>query len=265
MNNVEKILSNVLELQSMPTIFLEALDNIQDPKANAIKLANIVSKDMALTTKLLRLVNSSYYGVAQKVTQVNNAIALLGFRIVKDIIMVMAMKPMMSSQSGKDLWEHSIRCAYASQILSENFSNIPAEEVFTIGLLHDIGRVLFQQYDMDSFNEVNRLANMGVDKLVLEEDIFGVDHTVVGEAFTIKEKLPSIISSTIRYHHDPLHEDAPNMARIVYLAEMIIQSESNPVGIDAEFLGQLGFDIEDLDALRDEIFEKTDIILDALK
>ncbi|MEI8377338.1 MAG: HDOD domain-containing protein [bacterium] len=265
MNNVEKILSNVLELQSMPTVFLEALDNIQDPKANAMKLANIVSKDMALTTKLLRLVNSSYYGISQKITQVNNAIALLGFRIVKDIIMVMALKPMMSSQSGKDLWEHSIRCAYASQILAESIIEIPAEEVFTIGLLHDIGRVLFQIYDLESFNEMVRLSNMGIEKLLVEEEIFGVDHTIVGEAFTIKEKLPYIISSTIRYHHDPLNENAPTMARIVYLAEMLIQpNPKNPI-IEDEFMEQLGIEIEDLEELRQEIFDKTDIIINALK
>ena len=104
MDKTEKILSNVLELQSMPTVFLEALDNIQNPNVNAMKLSNILSKDMALTTKLLRLVNSPYYGFAQKITQVNNAVALLGFRAVKDIIMMMALKPMMLSQKGKELF-----------------------------------------------------------------------------------------------------------------------------------------------------------------
>lgn len=265
MDNVEKILSNVLELQSMPTVFLEALDNIQDPNVNAMKISNIISKDIALTTKLLRLVNSAYYGFPQEITQVNNAIALLGFRTVKDIIMMMALKPMMSSQSGKELWEHSIRCAYASQLLAESIMDIPAEEVFTIGLLHDIGRVLFQLYDIESFDEVSRLSEMGIDKLVVEEDVFGVDHTLVGEAFAIKENLPPIISSTIRYHHNPLDENAPVLSKIVYLAEMITQKKPKSPILENSFLEQLGIEIEDLDELRAEIFEKTDIVINALK
>lgn len=263
MNTTEKILANVLELQSMPTVFLEALDNIQDPKVNAIKLSNIVSKDMALTTKLLRFVNSPYYGFAREITQVNNAIALLGFRAVRDIIMMMAMKPMMLSQSGKDLWEHSIRCAYASQLLAESIMDTPADEVFTIGFLHDIGRVLFQLYDLESFEEVARLEKMGVDKLVVEEDIFGVDHTLVGEAFAIKESLPPIISKSIRYHHDPTNEEAPYIAKVIYLAEMITQSELK--ALDEGFLTELEIQIDDLQRLREEIFEKTDIMIEALK
>lgn len=263
MNTTEKILANVLELQSMPTVFLEALDNIQDPKVNAIKLSTTVSKDMALTTKLLRFVNSPYYGFAREITQVNNAIALLGFRAVRDIIMMMAMKPMMLSQSGKDLWEHSIRCAYAAQLLAESVLDTPADEVFTIGFLHDIGRVLFQLYDLESFEEIARLEKMGVDKLLVEEDIFGVNHTLVGEAFAIKESLPPIISKSIRYHHDPMNEEAPYMAKVIYLAEILTQPQLKTP--DEMLLQDLELKIEDLEQLREEIFEKTAIMIEALK
>lgn len=264
-NNIEKILSNVLELQSMPTVFLDALDNIQNPNVNAMKISNIISKDIALTTKILRLVNSAYYGFPQEITQVNNAIALLGFRTVKDIIMIMALKPMMLSQSGKELWEHSIRCAYAAQLLAESLMDTPAEEVFTVGLLHDIGRVLFQIYDAESFEEVSRLSDLGIDKLLVEEDIFGVNHTLAGEAFAIKENLPPIISSTIRYHHDPFNENAPMMSKVIYMVEMLIQKNPKTPIIENEVLEKLGFEIEDIDALREEIFEKTDIVISALK
>ncbi len=265
MDNVEKILSNVLELQSMPTVFLEALDNIQNPNVNAMKISNIISKDIALTTRILRLVNSAYYGFPQEITQVNNAIALLGFRTVKDIIMIMALKPMMLSQSGKELWEHSIRCAYASQLLAESLMDTPAEEVFTVGLLHDIGRVLLQIYDADSFEEVSRLSDLGIDKLLVEEDIFGANHALVGEAFAIKENLPPIISSTIRYHHDPLNENAPMMSKVIYMVEMLIQKNPKTPILENPFLEELGFEIEDLESLRNEIFEKTDVVINSLK
>lgn len=265
MENVQKILSDVMELQSMPTVFLEALDNIQDPKVNAIKLSSIIAKDMALTTKLLRLVNSPYYGFSQEITQVNNAIALLGFRTVRDIIMMMALKPMMLSQTGKDLWEHSLRCAYAAQFFAENIMEVSAEEVFTIGFLHDIGRVLFQLYDPENFEEVARLGKLGIDQMIVEEDLFGANHTIVGEAFAIRENLPPIIAKSIRHHHNPFHEEAPYLAKIIYLAEMMTQPEaSNPI-IPPEFLEKLELQIDDPEALREEIFEKTDIIINALK
>lgn len=262
MGKVQKILSKILELQSMPTVFLEALESIQDPKINAIKLSNIISKDMALTTKLLKLVNSPYYGFAQEITQVNNAIALLGFRTVRDIIMMMALKPMMLSQSGKDLWEHSLRCAYASRYFAESIMEVSADEVFTIGFLHDIGRVLFQLYDLEGFEEVSRLANLGVDQMIVEEDIFGANHTIVGEAFANRENLPPIIGKTIRYHHNPFDEEAPYLAKIIYLAEIITQPE---LKFDKSEFEQLEIVIEDIDALREEIFEKTDTVINSLK
>ena len=262
MDKVQKILSNVLELQSMPTVFLEALDSIQDPKINAIRLSNIISKDMALTTKLLRLVNSPYYGFAQEITQVNNAIALLGFRTVRDIIMMMALKPMMLSQSGKDLWEHSLRCAYAARFFAESIMEVSTDEVFTIGFLHDIGRVLFQLYSNDDFEEVARLANLGIDQMIVEEDIFGADHTIVGEAFAKRENLPPIIGKAIRYHHNPFDEEAPYLAKIIYLAEVITQPELKTSDSELE---QIGIKIDDIDGLRTEIFEKTDLVINALK
>jgi len=267
MDNVQKILANVIELQSMPTVFLEALDSIQDPKINAIKLSSIISKDMALTTKLLRLVNSPYYGFAKEITQVNNAVALLGFRTVKDIIMMMALKPMMLSQNGKDLWEHSLRCAYAAQFFAENIIEVAADEVFTIGFLHDIGRVLFQLYDMESFDEVSRLSKLGIDQLIVEEDIFGADHTVVGEAFVIRENLPPIIAKSIRYHHNPTDENAPYLSKIIYLAEMLTQPEPKDptMPIPLEFLEQFEIKIDNQEDLRKEVFEKTDVIISSLE
>lgn len=264
MDKIEEILSHVEELQSMPTVFLEALENINDPQVNAMKLSNIVSKDMALTTKLLRFVNSAFYGFEKEITQVNNAIAMLGFQMVKDIILMMAMKPMMTSQGGKDLWEHSIRCAYTSQMLAESILDSPAEEVFTIGLLHDIGRAIIQIYSNEDFEEIERLRKMGVDKLLIEDDLIGVTHPELGEAFAQKENLPEVISASIRHHHDPFVPGAPGMARIIYLAEMLIQKDTKTELITPEILEKLEIEIEDVDSLRQEIFEKTDLVLGVL-
>jgi len=264
MDKIEEILAHVEELQSMPTIFLEALESINDPQVNAIKLSTIVSKDMALTTKLLRFVNSAFYGFQKEITQVNNAIAMLGFQMVKDIILMMAMKPMMTSKGGKDLWEHSIRCAYTSQMLAESILDTPAEEVFTIGLLHDIGRAIIQIYSPEDFDEIERLRKMGVDKLLVEDDLIGVTHLELGEAFAQKENLPEVISASIRHHHDPFIKGAPSMARIIYLAEMLIQKDIKKEPLTEEVIEKLGIEIEDVDALRKEIFEKTDAVLGIL-
>ncbi len=266
MDKIEEILSNVLELQSMPIVFFEALDNIQDPRVNAMRLSDIISKDMALTAKILRLVNSAYYGFSKEITQVNNAIALLGFRVVRNMIMMMALKPMMVSLNGRALWEHSVRCAYAAQFIAEKTLDTPVEEVFTIGVLHDIGRSLFQIYDPKGAEEIDRLSHMGVDKMLVEEDIFGIDHTIVGEAFAIKEKLPHIISHAIRYHHDPLNPKAPEIAKVIYLAEMITQPFPKDLNalIDPEMLKKTGLDIGDPLAIREDIFEKTDRLIQAL-
>jgi putative nucleotidyltransferase with HDIG domain len=265
--NVEEILSSVLELQSMPAVFFEALDNIQNPQVNAMKMSNIISKDMALTAQILRLVNSAYYGFPKEISQVNNAIALLGFRAIRNMIMMMAMKPMMLSQSGMLLWEHSIRCAYMAQHIAEKTMDTPAEEIFTIGILHDIGRSLFQIYDPANAAEIDRLGAMGVDPLLVEEDSFGVDHTVVGQAYVEKENLPPIIGDAIRYHHDPFNEKAPSIAKVIYLAEMLSQPNPKDTLVDEEIYKKLGFDIpfEKLPSIREEIFEKTEIIIQVIR
>lgn len=260
----DKILGNITEIHSMPLVFLEALESIKDPKVNAMKLSNIISKDIALTTKLLNLVNSAYYGFPKQITKVENAIALLGLKTVRNIIMGMALKPMMLSQRGKDLWMHSMRCAFATQFLSESYDNINPEEAFIVGLLHDIGRVLFQMYDPKAFDEVNRLVKLGAYKLDAEEQVFGVNHTVMGEAFAKDKNLPSMITSSIKQHHTPHEVVSSEITSIVYVAERLTQDPVQYPILDPDIMDMLDMHIENPMELREEIFEKSELIISTL-
>ena len=110
-----KLLEQIKELPAMPNVIVKALGLMKDENSGMKDISEIMAYDQALTTQVLKLVNSAYYGFAQEITSVNKALALLGMTQTKNIIIAVAMKPMLTSQGGRDMWKHSLRCGVAAE------------------------------------------------------------------------------------------------------------------------------------------------------
>jgi len=262
--NIKQIIEEMPNLPTMPTLVIEALNIIGNPKSNINQLSEIISKDISMTTQILKMVNSAYYGFPSQITTINKAMALLGFNQVKSLIMSVATKPMMMSCCGKTLWEHSIRCAVGCQLIAKSLGEGQTDEAFVMGLLHDIGKTVLEVYNKNAVNEIQRLVGLGADILTSEKMIFGFTHTEVGEELVLRWKLPVLIGSCVRYHHKPQESEVPSMAGIVYVADRISQPQLKYPILEPEIVDLLDFDISDPVSLREEVYKTSEPIINAL-
>jgi len=261
--NARKALTGLTELPSMPAVVIQALNLMDDPNANINRLAEIISTDLSITTQILKLVNSAYYGFPSKITTINKAVALLGFNALKGLILGVAVKPMMLSDKGKSLWYHSLRCAVASQFLAKNLKHGDPEEAFVLGLLHDIGKAVMQMNDMEAYSEVQKLVEIGADIIATERTFFGYSHTDAGSLIVEKWKLPLIIGLVAKDHHNPCISQERMSAGIVYVANKISQDNPKHCVFNQDIIDSLDFEISDFEAMREKVLELSQPIIDA--
>lgn len=262
--DLKKILENMPNLPSMPHIVSEALSIIENPKSSINQLSAVISKDISITTQILKIVNSSYYGFPSQITTINKAMALLGFSKVKSLILSAALKPMMMSHSGKSLWEHSLRCAVGCQLMAKSLGKGETDEAFVVGLLHDIGKNVLEIYDKDVAREIPKLIKSGSDRLKIEKNLFGFNHAEIGGQLVRKWNLPVIIENCVRYHHNPQDSDDISTVGVVYIANMVTQEQSGYPVLDPDIINLFDFEVPDPMKLREEIFVTAKSIIDAL-
>jgi putative nucleotidyltransferase with HDIG domain len=182
---------------------------VDNPKTSAISLARLISTDQALTARILKLANSAYYGFSGEISTVNMAIVVLGFNTVKDMGLSLSVfdvfKKMGSSKmfDMSKFWEHSIACGVASRMLTDEYCRRYSAEAFVAGLLHDIGKVVINQYFNNEFIEIMDLTANGISLDDAETKVLGTSHARIGAWLAEKWNLPKIISETLLYHHQP--------------------------------------------------------------
>lgn len=262
--DIKEVLDKMPVLPSMPIVVSEALHIIENPKSNINQLSEIISKDISLTTEILKLVNSAYYGFPSQITTINKAMALLGLNKVKSLIMSVAVKPMMMSYCGKSLWEHSIRCAVGCQLIARSLGAGHTDEAFVTGLLHDIGKTVLEIYNKEAVKEINRLVGLGADRLTAEKMMFGFTHTEAGRELVERWKLPVIIGSSVMYHHNPREAENPTMVGAIYVADRVTQEQLTYPILDPDIVESMDFDIPDPVTLREQIITISQSIIAAL-
>jgi len=262
--NITELINNLENIPSMPTILSEALNTIDSPKANFLKLAEIISKDFSLSSQVLKLVNSTYYGFPGQITTIDKAMALLGFDTIKTLILSVVVKPMIMTHSGKALWEHSIRCAVACQIMSKSLGFGDPNGAFVMGLLHDLGKIVLEIANKDSVKDVNNLVHAGTDILEAETKYFGFNHVDAGKALASKWKLPLIIITAISYHHNPLASQSKMLSSLIYVADRVcIEPLKYPI-LDPDIVDSFDFEVPDPMELREQVFEVSNHIINNL-
>ena len=112
-------LLNFNELPAMPHIIMRALNVMKDPDSSLKELGKIISYDQSLSTKVLTLVNSAYYGFSQQITSISRALTLIGMSKAKNLILAVAMRPMMQNQGGREMWQHSIKAAIGCEYIAK--------------------------------------------------------------------------------------------------------------------------------------------------
>jgi putative nucleotidyltransferase with HDIG domain len=206
------VVNRVHNLPTPPVVFEQISKVINDPDTSAYDVANIISEDPALTAKILRLTNSSFYGIPRTVTSVKQAIVILGLEVVKSLIIsasvfeIFAKKYKLDKSYIDNFWRHSLSTAFMARILSrkgEKLSPMEAEQFFSAGLLHDIGKlVIITELAVDYKVIKESLDNdTTLTVFAAEAAVMGIDHSDIGSFLCSKWNLPEALCEAIANHH----------------------------------------------------------------
>lgn len=208
---VRDFLKKVERLPTLPGIAMRIIQKANDPRSAADDLSRIIMSDQSLAAKVLRMVNSAYYGVRNKVGSVRQAIVILGFNTIKSLALSTAIMDKFSTSSTDgfsrgDFWKHSIGVAITNKLLARRVStNKDMEEnYFMAGLLHDIGKVILDQYFHEEFLRV--IEHMKLTRLSFykaEMEVNGLTHAEIGGLLAGQWQLPDEFVAAIRFHHTP--------------------------------------------------------------
>jgi len=274
-----KIYARIEELPTLPAVIPKLLSLIDDPRSSAGDVTEIISRDPSLTAKLLKVANSAYYGFPAKISDLRHAVALLGFNLVKSLaVSIGVIKNFPRGKqseyfSASGLWLHSLVVATAMQELERRFC--PRDEnhdyLFIVGLLHDLGKVVLDQFFPELFSEVLEKANAGehVKLHQVEREIIGIDHCEVSAMLLTRWKFPPKIVQPIAWLHRQMLPTEVNQVDVVLLRLANVLAQELGLGKDGNSmpnpgrpgdLERLGAGEEDLLAVKAILQEKQDDI-----
>jgi putative nucleotidyltransferase with HDIG domain len=226
-------LDRIKEIPTLPAVVFELNKYLQDPDTSIKTVCQTIEKDQAITLKILRLVNSAFYGFKSKISDLRNAIVLLGYSAVRNAIVSLSVINSFSSKRVAlmnfditQFWKHSLAVAVTSKNIAQLSQKESPDNCFVGGLLHDIGKVILAQYFQDLFEQVwTTLQDEHISFYEAEKIKLPIDHTIIGAHLASKWQLPEGLIEAIRWHHDfqPQSKNA-NFLRNIYLANFIVNS-----------------------------------------
>ncbi len=281
----QELIDKLKDMPTLPVVAMKVNQLINDPNTTSSEIAALLKQDQVLTAKILRLVNSSYYAVPGGVTDVKKALAFLGFNTVAQLVLSVSVFSMFSKLGSADLslqdfWKHALGVAIVSELIAKKCRMPRPDEVFTCGLLHDIGKLTLLKIDEKRLTLIlNQAKAQGKSFLEVERDNDFLTHAFIGELMAQKWSLPQVVRFSIRYHHhDVSHMDTmlaseKKTVQIVRLANAYAVSKGlghsgdySDGGLTEALLAPLELKMEDLEALEPEIepaLEKAGAFLNA--
>ena len=229
-----KALSHIGDIATLPEVTLRIIRVVEDPKSTARDLHEIIKTDPALSAKILKVVNSAFYGLPGQVANLDRAIVLLGLTAVKNISISASVTRLFNRTRGparalaRQLWSHSVAVAVASRLITRTIGRkLAAEEAFLAGLIHDLGIIVELQCWPDRMAKiVEYCTRRQADFCQTERQAIGADHQTFGRALATKWNFPRHLRTVMGYHHttDRLVPDQRELATIVHLADILAAS-----------------------------------------
>jgi HD-like signal output (HDOD) protein len=223
-----------VEISSLPEITTRIVQIVEDPRATAHDMHDIIRTDPAPAAKILRVVNSAFYGLPSQVASLERAIPLLGLSAVKNIALAASLSRLFNAGAlseqfaARDLWRHCVAVGVCARLLTGGTKGLDADETFVAGLVHDLGLIVEHQLFPDKLKLVTaQCHDAAVRFCAIEEGIIGADHQVFGGALAAKWRFPMALQQAIAYHHEPLAPppESQRMAAAVYVADTLCGRE----------------------------------------
>ena len=228
----QDLLDKVLQsprLPSLPTIALEVIDLVQRPDVNIKQIAHTISHDPALSSKILKTVNSSFYGQSQACSTISHALVILGLNSIKTLALGFSLVSNLQKSQGDGFdhlsyWKRSLYSAAAARVLAQRVGLMQQEEAFLGGLLQDLGLLAMSQTLEEEYQQlVTQSGNDHVRLVALERESLGTDHAEIGALLAQKWRLPTLLQAPIRHHEDPTNcpEELVPLVRAVALGNRV--------------------------------------------
>jgi putative nucleotidyltransferase with HDIG domain len=241
-STVISFVDRIESLPPLPTVVHRVLLMTNQNEASLADIAEVVSEDQAIAAKILRIANSSFFGIGRRVTQVSRAISLLGTVGLRNLILGIATRNALAAASSPNvdhvtLWRHSIAVGSACEVIARQVGYKPTEEAFVAGLLHDIGQLAMMSIQPKGLEAVMREQGRSMRFLDLERSQYGIDHTAAGFSILKRWRLPeNLCLAALKHHEQQLAHDEPQRQLIAMvmlgdtLAQMMGMGLDIPVG-----------------------------------
>lgn len=265
----------MVDLPALPTVIVQVLQATDKETVTTSEIEGLLSADAAITTKLLKVVNSAYFGLPRQVGSIGQTIAILGMHQVRNLVLSVGVLNALSSPSPKifevqkEFWENSFASATCAQALARRRGLTSKEQdfVFIGGLLHDIGRLfLFTLFNQQYTLVMSESSRNNEPLLLAERRTLGIDHAELGGILAEKWNFPAALSDLIRWHEEPSDEAAPEPKSALYCVHIAdrLATEIWHGGQDAAVmpwneaaLEWLNYSEEQLNDLRSEVQDFT--------
>lgn len=198
-----------LEIESLPTLPViagQVVQRLGDPNSSIQDVAELILKDQSMSVKILKLVNSAFYGFPKRIGTISHALSILGFETVRGLVLGISILDTFQVREFDLLrfWEHSIRTASLTSFMAMKANYPRRDEAFTVGLIHDVGKLVFMLKAPEQYHEV--LEQAGESNLIAcETAILEMDHAFVGAQLAKAWNFPAMYIQAIEcHHHDPV-------------------------------------------------------------
>jgi HD-like signal output (HDOD) protein len=268
-------------LPTLPLLASRLMSIINNPLTSSSDVAFVVGQDLSLSAKVLRLANSAFYGIPRSITNINNAVVILGLKVINTMVLSLTVFDMFPGDNHstslfnrKAFWIHSLSCGLIAKFLASRIRKVilfDPEEAFCAGLLHDIGKVVMEQYLHDDFHQaLDHAAQQKIPIYQAEQEMLGYCHTDIAEWLTETWSLPTEIRYSLIYHHNPTNAtQCKDIISLCHLADwlcyetgMVIDKKYEAPELQENCITLLKLLPQDIDSIKEQLpeeLEKTSI------
>ncbi len=259
--NFDPLFKRLSSLCTLPSIASQVIRVAEDKETGSKELLELIEKDPAVATRLLKLVNSSYCSLPNEVTDLESAITLLGDDSVRNLTVAVSVASVFKNKATYKecdpywLWDHSVCVATLSRVIARRQNCCAPEEAYLVGLLHDLGLIFFCQFLDDLMPKVFEQYHHSNDFLNAEKRIVGFDHLEFGAKVAKDSGMPERLQMAIRYCENPIEHPGPsrNLAHVVHVADYLasryghnaFEKHRHPAPSE-ELLAEIGLTLPDL-------------------
>lgn len=253
-DRIKKLISKMGEFPSLPPIYLKVVNALNSRDASADAIAQAIAGDLAISAKVLQTVNSSFYGFDEKISNISQAVNILGIDCVKNLVLAIQVFNKMGRTAEQkaitdQLWHHSMSVAVAARriVAYETKDDKAAEEAYSAGLMHDIGKLVLLNAVPKQFAAARELSNeISIPLKEAEDQVIGCNHAETGAYLLARWGMPANLTEAVALHHEPVNSFGKSFSALaaVHIANAIVHHRQRPDHpgsiLSEEFLIEIG-------------------------